>query len=212
MYAVVTDRIADGIQGATFADGDRMAAFATTFARCYTAARTGQLTPVPRCWQASWDVAGDPGLLIVQHLLLGINAHVNYDLPRTVVELADQTGDLAAIRPDFDAVNDVLADTLPDVLDRLDRVSKWVNVVVRLGGDRSFDFSLRVARRRAWEAAENLFPLDAAGRRAYLAELDRLVAVLAYLVTRPGFPARLVVPVARRLEEKDPAKVIEALL
>ncbi len=53
----------------------------------------------PRCWQASWDVAGDASLLIVQHLLLGINADVNHDLALAVVEVADQTGDLAGSDP-----------------------------------------------------------------------------------------------------------------
>ena len=126
----------------------------------------------PRCWQASWDVAGDASLLIVQHLLLGINAHVNHDLALSVVEVADQTGDLAAIRPDFDAVNAVLASTQRDVLGRLDRVSRWTNVAAGVGGGRAFNFSLDVARRQAWQASERLYPLDPAGRQRYRQQLD----------------------------------------
>jgi hypothetical protein len=42
--------------------------------------------------------------------------------------------------------------------------------------------------------------------------LDRLVAVLAYMITRPSFPATLFVAAARHLEERDPRKVTAVLL
>ena len=69
---------------------------------------------MPGCWRAAFDVAGDCRLMIVQHLLLGINAHVNHDLPQVVVERAPASGDLTALRADFDAVNDILAETIPE--------------------------------------------------------------------------------------------------
>jgi hypothetical protein len=211
MYARVTAEIAESIDAGTFDDGDRMDNFATVFATRYTAAFR-KLIPRPGCWQASWDVAGDARLLIVQHLLLGINAHVNFDLPRAVVAIARDTGDLASVRDDFDAVNDVLAATSVGVLQDLDRVSRWVSEAAAIGGDRVFRFSLRVARDRAWSAAERLYRLDGPAEHAYLAELDRLVSVLAYLSTHPKFPGSVLVPVARRFEQHDPHKVVAALL
>jgi len=75
-----------------------------------------------------------------------------------------------------------------------------------------FNFSLRVARDRAWAAAERLYTLDDVETRAYVAELDELVAVLAYLIAHPGLPARLVVHAARLLEERTPTKVTAMLL
>jgi hypothetical protein len=42
--------------------------------------------------------------------------------------------------------------------------------------------------------------------------LDRLVTVLAYLVTRPPAAARPLLFLARRLEESDPRTVTRALL
>ena len=84
-----------------------------------------------------------------------------------------------SIRHDFDAVNDVLAATYVDVVKDLDRVSRWVNSAARLGGGRAFNFSLRLARARAWQAASAMYTLSADGRRAYADELDRVVSVLA---------------------------------
>jgi hypothetical protein len=211
LYARVTARVGERAAAGGFDDPARMDRFVACFAGYYVRAFEREVAP-PRCWQATWDVAGQGDLLIVQHLLLGINAHVNHDLALAVVELADDAGDLAALRPDFDAINDVLAETYALVLRDLDRVSRWVNLAATLGGSRLFNFSLEVARDRAWGAAVRLHPLGPAERAAYRAELDDLVSVLAYLVTRPPPLVRPLVAVARRLEEHDPRRVTAALL
>lgn len=184
---------------------------AVTFAAYYLRAFR-EPVDAPRCWRASWDVAGDGNLLIVQHLLLGINAHVNHDLPLAVVDVAREVGDPASLRADFDAVNDVLAETYQSVLRDLDGVARWTSEASALGGGRLFNFSLRVARAQAWDAAVRLFPLDPAETAAYRAELDRLVSVLAYLVTQPALPVRVLLPWVRRLEQRDPRTVTAALL
>jgi hypothetical protein len=211
MYSRVTTQIADSIDRGEFEDGNRMNVFATDFASRYVRARKREI-PRPSCWQATWDVADDKGLLIVQHLLLSINAHVNYDLPQAVAAVARQTGDLAGAHQDFDSVNQVLATTSVGVLRDLDTVSRWTNEAVALGGGKAFNFSLRAARAQAWDAAERLYALDDQQQRTYVAELDRLVSVLAYLITRPPLPANLFVALARHLEQHNPRAVITALL
>lgn len=211
LYSRVTTRIGASIEAGAFADGPGIDRFATGFASHYVdAARDHPRSSI--CWQACWNVAADRRLLIVQHLLLGINAHVNYDLSRAVVEVADERGDLPSIRHDFDVVNDVLADTYTDVIKDLDRVSRWVNGAARLGGGRAFNFSLRMARARAWQAASTMYTLSPEGRRAYAGELDRYVSVLAYLITRPSPVVRPLFRLGRHLEERDTAKVVAALL
>ncbi|MGY6500815.1 MAG: DUF5995 family protein [Acidimicrobiales bacterium] len=211
MYARVTGRIAAAIDTGRFADGERMDAFATTFASYYLVCARDEV-PSPRCWQASWDAAEAGGLLIAQHLLLGINAHVNHDLALAVVETAGPDGDLASVRPDFNAVNDVLAETYDDVIADLGRVSRWATTVASIGGGDAFNFSLRVAREQAWRSAVAMRHLDDAGLRSHAGELDRLVAVLAHHITRPPRPARPVLAVLRRFEDDDPAVVVPRLL
>ena len=211
MYARVTADIAASITQGRFEDGERMDRFATIFAELYTRCHRPGATR-PRCWQATFDVAADDRLIIFQHLLLGINSHVNHDLPQAVVTVADATGDLAGVKPDFDAINDLLGAMSKGILGDLDRVSSWANEAGTLGGGRLFNFSLERARDQAWATAQRLFPLSAADRACEVAELDRLTSVLAFLITRPGLSGRLVVAVARRFEERDPKKVTAALL
>ncbi len=211
MYARVTDRIRSAASDGRFGDGDGMARFAEAFAGWYLRPRAGA-APVPGCWQACWDVADDRRILIVQHLLAGINAHVNHDLPQVVVQLAAERNDLNGMRADFDAVNDVLSETMPDVLRDLGRVSAWVNIAAARGGGRVFHFSLEAARAQAWRAAVRLDRLDGTARAADVAEIDRLVSILAYLVTHPGRPATWAVRAGRWLEENDPQRVTRDLL
>jgi hypothetical protein len=211
LYSRVTTRIGASIAAGTFADGPRLDRFATGFASLYVDAM-GEASGRSRCWQASCDAAVDGRLLIVQQLLLGINAHVNYDLPRAVVAAADERGDLESIRPDFDTVNSVLADTYVDVVKDLGRVSRWANVVAGLGGGNAFNFSLRVARARAWQAAERMYPMSEGARHDYASELDRIVSALAYLITQPSPLLRPLMALARRLEEHDARKVVVTLL
>ncbi len=109
-------------------------------------------------------------------------------------------------------MNDILAETIPSVLATLGTVSRWVNIAAARGAGGLFDFSLRVARTRAWDTAVRLQRTEPAARPAYVAELDRLVRVLAYLVANPGAPASWGVSVARRFEEHDPRTVTVKLL
>jgi hypothetical protein len=211
MYARVTDRVRAAIADGRFGDGERMATFARAFADWYLGPRDGT-RPRPACWAAADAVAGDRRLLIVQHLLLGINAHVNHDLPQVVVELADDGTSLDALRPDFDAINDLLAETQPEILRDLGRVSGWTQLAAAWGGGRVFNFSLERARDQAWRSAERLHRLDDAARAVDVAELDRLVCVLAHLVTRPSARVSWLLTIPRVLEPDDPRVVTTRLL
>jgi hypothetical protein len=211
LYARVTRRVIDQAADGRFDDADRMASFVEGFAARYLDAGRDR-TAAPACWRAAFDVAADGDLLVVQQLFLGINAHVNFDLPQTVVAVADRRGDLPGIRPDFDAVNVVLRSTYDDVMGDLDRVTRWTGRVAAMGGGHLFNFSLRAARDQAWRAAVDVHARPPDARRAHIAELDRLVTVLAYLVTRPTRPFGWFARAARRLETRDPATVTRALL
>jgi hypothetical protein len=211
MYARITSEVETAAAAGRFADPQRMEAFARAFAQWYPGMRHDDAR-VAGCWQAASDVASDGRLMIVQHLLLGINAHVNHDLPQVVVALAPRGTELAGMRADFDAVNDILAESLPMVLRSLGTVSRWVNTAAVLGGGRLFDFSLKVARRRAWEAAVRMHPLADEDRAEYAVELDRLVRVLAFMVVHPGPVSSIGVAVGRRCEARDPRAVTRKLL
>lgn len=211
MYARVTQRVELAAADGRVGDREQMEHFARTFAAWYLEPIRGE-RPMPGCWKAAFDVADDPGLLIAQHLLLGINAHVNHDLPQVAVQLADETGDLEALRPGFDAINDILAGIYPDLVSDVGRVAGWITAVSARGGGRIFNFSLHRARDVAWMNARLLYAMPVDERPAQVARLDESVRVLAYLVTRPPRLVSWTVPLIRRFESDDPHDITAALL
>jgi hypothetical protein len=55
-------------------------AFAQLYMDAFASWEAGDPTPGP--WQVAFDVSKDPAVPPVRHALLGINAHINYDLPQ----------------------------------------------------------------------------------------------------------------------------------
>ena len=73
----------------------------------HAAWRAGE--PCSESWQVAFRAAARWRPIILQHLLLGMNAHINLDLGVAAAEIGDDGG-LAAVRADFDTVNDVLGE------------------------------------------------------------------------------------------------------
>lgn len=79
----------------------------------------------PPVWQVAHDAAAAPDTMTLQNLLLGVNAHINYDLVLTLVEvLAPEWATLAETERhtryvDYTHVNDVIARTVDVVQDEI---------------------------------------------------------------------------------------------
>jgi len=85
--------------------------FADLYLRALTA-RQEEPHAVPRPWRIAFDA--DPGLPPVLHVLLGMNAHINFDLPQATVQVIGPEGFaderlLARRRRDHERLDVVLA-------------------------------------------------------------------------------------------------------
>lgn len=216
MYAQTTRTVRDQVAAGRFDDPDRMGRFVTCFAGRYLDPLEASLAgrPVPRSWQVAFDVARSDDHVILQHLLLGINAHVNLDLAVAASEIAP--GDLIqTLHDDFMRVNAVLASLMPRVRACIGRFSPLLDVIDRVGGaddDEILRFSVRVARDEAWNQALGLAAVEDPARRAQLVDaLDRRVAVLARVVAHPGGLLQRAVDVVAATESDNVVKIIDAL-
>ncbi|MBV9214131.1 MAG: hypothetical protein JOZ25_10865, partial [Actinobacteria bacterium] len=64
--------------------------------------------PVPPAWQIAFDTARSGQVNAGQDMLLGINAHVQNDMPFVVAALGQHTRSGASRKPDHDRVNEIL--------------------------------------------------------------------------------------------------------
>jgi hypothetical protein len=127
LYKRITIAIRAAIAQDLFQNGPRMELFDVTFASRYFAAlngyfHPGQFPPPSHCWRVAFDGATHPEPIIVQHMLAGVNAHIDLDLGIAVEQVAPGAA-LPSIKTDFDTVNTVLADQVNGVVDELDELS-----------------------------------------------------------------------------------------
>ncbi|WP_372593532.1 DUF5995 family protein [Actinotalea sp.] len=221
VYRAVTDRVRTGLEAGQFDDVERMERFDVRFARYWLDAHSAwdRAEPVSASWAVSFEAARRPGL-ILQHLLLGMNAHINLDLG--VAAAATCPGPAVAdLRDDFERINDVLAELVDQMQLAIADVSPLTRSLDAVG--LRFDealtcFSLEHARRRSWEFAADLAAAvgdagtrDPGGAAAMIASRDEAVARNGARIADPGRPLRWLLPLARHRERADLAGVAESL-
>jgi hypothetical protein len=216
MYRGVTTEVRRRSGDGTFADPRRMERFVSEFARRYFDAhdawRSGQ--PATRSWVTAFEAATRWRPVVLQHLLLGINTHINLDLGIVVAELAGRPEGLPALRPDFEAVNDVLGEMVDSSQAFVDTLSPWFGLADRLGArsdEALIRFSLRRARAQAWAVAERLAALPPEERPAEIDRIDREVDALARRILHPGASLSTGLLVVRLREPWRATKALDAI-
>ena len=194
LYNRVTMAVRDGIRARAFDNNERMERLDVVFANRYIAAsdRFTRGVSSPVSWRLAFEAGARSDLSVVQHLLLGINAHINLDLGIACAEVAPGSA-IDDLERDFNRINDVLASLLPRVERQLTEISMLLGVAVDVA-DRFHDldgrignFSLRKARSSAWRFARVLAQLDARlTREVAIAARDQEIALLAFEVQKPG--------------------------
>lgn len=215
LYRRMTQEIQTGIDNGEFHDPalvERLdVAFADRYFVAYDAWRRGQ--PTTSVWQEAFRAAADPQYVVLQHLLLGINAHINLDLGIVTATMVED-GELSTIRRDFDQVNFLIRRLLPQIQDRINALSPVFRLVDSLGGsldETLFDFSLQAARDSAWEFASELRPLSLAARGPRFDARDHEFTRFARHILRPGLFQEAALGVVRLVEERDVVAVIDGL-
>ena len=214
VYRKVTAKVQEGISTGFFDDGERMERFDVLFASRYLSALRSREAgaAVTRSWDAAFDAGDGARPIILQHLLVAINAHINLDLGIAAASTAP--GDaLPDLRRDFDRVNEILGSLVAGIGRDLATVSPWIGLLDRIGGrhdDEIIRFSLETARTAAWRFAVELAPLAVQHWPGPITARDTRVASLTRTILHPGaLSAGLLLIRAR--ESNDVRRVIRVL-
>lgn len=215
LYRNVTVEVKSGIAAGRFDNGLRMERLDVTFANRYLAAleryQRGEATS--RCWTTAFEAARRWPPIVLQHLLVGMNAHINLDLGAAAA-ITCPGAQLPALKRDFDEINAVLASMLEDVQSRLGRISPWMVIIDRLGGRTDevvMNWSIGKAREAAWQLARRLAPLTPAEMDAELGKVDGVVDVLALGIQYPGWLLSAGSFVVRWSEPRSIATIMDLL-
>jgi hypothetical protein len=210
LYRLVTIEVGARIGRGGFDDGPRMERLDVVFANRYLQAWARHEAGHPA--GAAWDVALDAGRaywpVVLQHLLLGINAHINLDLGLAAATIAPGAA-IDGLKTDFDRINQLLADLINEVENRLARVwppLRWLEGFAGGADAAVVKFSLRCAREYAWSVATAMAAeTDPAARAARVAATDLAAAVIGEGVLHPGIKASLILKYVRLRERGSTA-------
>lgn len=193
-YQRTTQAVAAAVDAAFFEDPDWVVRWDVAFADLFIVAHDADQIGghVPRPWRLAFQA--DPKLPTIVHLLLGMNAHINYDLPpATLSVITDQDFEDPVLidrrRRDHERIDRILAarvaaedHAIGGARSLLDRILTPAN---RLSSRRF----LREARHKVWLNAAELQRARLEGENVYdarLAELELLAAAKIADVLRPG--------------------------
>ncbi len=216
LYRRVTVKVKEGIETPGFFENpERMDLLDFTFASRFLDAlatweKGGQPTSA---WVAAFEAARSWRPVILQQLVLGINAHINLDLGIACARVSPGA-ELASLKGDFDRINQILGSLVGLVEHQIGGLSPWFSLLSRIAGEegvRVVEFSMRIARDEAWRLAEELAPLPEAEQGPGIERRDRETAKLARKILHPGLLLDAVALLVRMKETHDVRRVIEVL-
>ena len=196
-YQRTTIAVAEELQRGGFTDADWVERWDVAFADLYLDALQAALAGrrPTRPWDVAFNAPAD--LPPLRHVLLGMNAHINFDLPQALLavitdEQFDDAALLARRESDHQAIDNVLASRVAAEDDELASISgpgspldRLLRPLNRLGTQRF----LREAREKVWANAIVLSRARRQGPDAYaraLGQLEELSAAKVAALQAPG--------------------------
>ncbi len=215
LYQKVTIKVKEGIALGSFEDGVRMEQLDVMFAKRYIDAyfsfKKGE--PTTLSWQKAFNFSSHYQPIVLQHLLLGMNAHINLDLGVAANEIS-QGGNIADLENDFNRINEILSSLVHDVEKNLSEVWPTLKLILKLAGkvdDFMVDFSMKLARNGAWKFANELSACSSDQIDSLIETRDQKVNAKANIITSPGIIATIVMFIIRVMERGSVASKIKKL-
>jgi hypothetical protein len=215
LYRKVTLKVKEGIENNFFDDGPRMEKLDVIFALRYLDAFKNwkNKTASTQSWKYTFVWGSENSMIVLQHLLLGMNAHINLDLGIAAAQISRNTN-IDELENDFNKINEILSSLVIEVENHLSkiwpmlkRILKWTNKV----DDFLIDFSMELARDGAWKFAKTLSVESPGNAKNLIDARDIKVAKKARLVTQPGTIAGIILRIVRLGEKGTVSERIKIL-
>jgi hypothetical protein len=215
LYRQMTIAVQHGINTGLFSNPKRMENLDVIFANRYLSAWEAYTSkqPCTNAWCAAFDACDNGQLVVLQHLILGINTHINLDLGIAAAQTAP--GDsIYALQSDFEKINDIItiqSQKMQDTLTRIWFPLKFINRIANKQEDAVLNFSIRSARQASWANAVALAISSGQAHSNYINLIDNSVVAIARKVINPGFYASCLLRPVRTMEDKNVANIIAVL-
>jgi hypothetical protein len=215
VYRRTTAQVKQAILEKRFEDNARMEKMDVAFANLYLTAYQyyDHNMSCSASWQTAFEAKYDK-ITIMQHLMLGMNAHINMDLGVAAASLSTPES-LPALKNDFMKINLILKDLVNEMQARVSRVSRLMFVLDWLGkntDEKIVNFSMVKAREQSWKLACLLVNLKDAKKNSVMKLSDNTISVLGEIIRKPpGIFMKRVLWLVAYFEEKEVKNIIAGL-
>ena len=215
LYKRMTMAVDEGIRKHLFEDGARMERLDVIFAQRYIDAYEAYHNnkPCTSSWKFVFDNCENEDLIVIQHILLGVNTHINLDLAIATAEMTDENG-IDALSNDFNKINDVIASLIDDVQECISKVwlpMRLLNKIVSGSHVPVLNFSIDKARAASWSNALLLAGMDAAQRQFYIDQMNTVVLRICQGIESPGGLTGILQKTIRATEYEDITRTINLI-
>lgn len=215
LYRKMTIAVKDGIKNGSFENAGRMESLDVVFANRYLQAweKYIQHKPCSNAWCKAFDAANNDSLIVLQHLFLGMNTHINLDLCIAAAQISMGTS-IYSLEKDFNTINDVINSTMQQVQHDMTEVWPPLQLLLNLADNKHqaiLNFSISSARKASWANAVALATMTLDKSSGYINAIDNTVVKIADKIINPGFMAGLLLIPIKKMEQNSIAKNLQCL-
>jgi len=215
LYQKVTIKVKVAIGYHIFEDGPRMEKLDVIFAKRYIDAYYAwqRNEPVTKSWQKTFEISNNYWPIVLQHLLVGMNAHINLDLGIAAAEVS-KNKNIDDLENDFNRINEILSSLVNDVQNNLAEIWPTLKKILQKtnkADDFLVDFSMELARDGAWKFALLISETPDNSFQQIIETRDFKVAEKTEIVINPGFWAGIIFKIIRLGERGNVGKRIRQL-
>lgn len=214
-YRIMTAQVLKGIQQKKFEDNPRMTILDIAFAQRYLQA-WDSYNKGERCtnsWYMAFEAAKNKKLLILQHIFLGMNAHINLDLGISAASIMPYRK-INPLKKDFENINNIIASINQSIQDSLNKICYPVDLIDQLsdGKDNAIlDFAISKARDTSWATAVIASNTPNFLRESVTGIVDYAAAKVATQILNPKILTASLLKELKKCESSDVVKNIEIL-
>lgn len=214
-YRIMTAQVLKGIQQKKFEDNPRMTlldiAFATRYLDAWENYSKGK--KCTNSWYLAFEAAKNKDLLILQHIFLGINAHINLDLGISAASIMPYRT-INPLKKDFENINSVIASINQNVQDSLTKICYPINLIDKLSNGKDnavLDFAISKARDTSWATAVISSNAPNFLKESVINIVDYAAAKVASQILSPKLLSSTLAKELKKCESNDIVKNIEIL-
>lgn len=214
-YRIMTAQVLKGIQQKNFENNPRMTILDVAFASRYLEAweNYSKGKKCTNAWFLAFEATKNKDLLILQHIFLGMNAHVNLDLGISAASIMPYRK-INPLKTDFERINSVIASINQNVQDSLNKICYSINLIDKLSNGKDnavLDFAISKARDTSWATAVISSNTPNFLKDSVMNIVDYAAAKVASQILHPKLLSSALAKELKKCESNDIVKNIEIL-